>query len=209
MLGGALLDLLDGGDAAALVAEIPAALSLTPPRALERATALYVWKRTWESDHVASRHGGDRKSARYREQDQDEKISFCSMAARAINVGERSVQLDIALAEQLGAADIRRLWDSPIFDNAAALRTVAALDATARSSLFAIWREQPQAGFAAAMKLARLRQDEDSEEQAFARLLDGWTRASSKARRRFLAEIGCDDRAAEALVSSWRKRGAS
>jgi hypothetical protein len=207
MLGDTLLSLLDGGEASSLLPEIERALSLSPPKALERATALYVWKRAWESALPASRHGGDRKSDRWRTQDQGEKISFCSVASAAIGVGERAVQLDIALCEQLGHAAIKRLWQSPIADNAAALKAVAALDEGKREHLFAVWNTQPRLPFGQAMLAAQLRVAEDTDEAQFLRLLDGWQRAGSKTRRRFLMEIGLDDQPATAVVTRWRKRG--
>lgn len=209
MLGSALLDLLEGGDASALVEDIAAALSATAPKALERSAALLVWKGQWESDAAASRHGGDRRSATFRtSRDQGAKFSFCSMAAQAIGMSERAVQLDVALAEQLGPADIRRLWQSPIHDNAAALRTVAALGAEARASLFGVWTTRPGLAFGPAMRAARLRQEQDSDEASFARMIDAWTRAGSKARRRFLDEIGFGPAEAAAVIARWRKRGA-
>ena len=206
----ALLDVLAGTtEPSAMLDDIEGALTLSPPRAIERATALYVWKRAWESALPASRHGGDRKSARYREQDQNEKISFCSVAAGAIGVSERAVQLDIALCEALGPSDIKRLWTSPIADNAAALKTVAALEGAAREPLFAVWRDNPKLAFGAAMLAARLREAEDSDEAQFLRLLGDWQRAGSKARRRFLAEVGIEAEAAEAAIRAARKRGGS
>lgn len=207
MLGEALLAVLDGGDAGALIDEIEAALGTAPPKALERATALFVWKRAWEDGLLASRHGGDRKSAEWRQRDQSEKISFCSVAAASTGVGERSIQLDIALCEQLGSADIRRLWFSPIADNGAALKVVAALDRGGRDALFSIWTDNPTLGFGAAMTAARLRAAEDTEEAQFRALLGGWTRAGSKARRRFLDEIGLGKADTAVIVASWRKRG--
>lgn len=209
MLGSVLLDLLDGGDASALVDGIAAALSTTPPRALERAAALLIWKRQWEGDNTASRHGGDRRSPTFRtSKDQGAKFSFCSMAAQAIGISERAVQLDVALAEQLGPADIKRLWQSPIHDNAAALRTVAALGVEARESLFGVWTSTPGLAFGSAMRAAHLRQEEDTDEASFARMLDAWTRSGSKARRRFLDEIGLGPAEAAQVIARWRKRGA-
>lgn len=195
MLGDALLGRLDdiGDDATALVADIKAALQVEPPKALERAAALYVWKKAWERALPASRHGGDRRSAAYRGTDQNEKISFSSVAASVIGVSERAVQLDVQLAEQLGPQDIRALWQSPIADNAAALRTVAALDRSGRDVLFLTWRDNPRLGFAAAMVSARLRASEDSDQAKYLQLLATWDRASSRARRRFMAEIGLAD----------------
>ena len=207
MLRATLLNALDGGDASTLISDITAALGTAAPVALERATALYVWKGAWESALPASRHGGDRKSAAFREMDQSEKISFCSIASKATGLGERSIQLDIALAEDLGPASIKRLWDSPIKDNGAALKAVAKLDEVSRACLYTVWVDNPKLGFGAAMQAARLRAAEDTDEASFRALVAGWTRAGSKARRRFLDEIGVDKTEAAAVVASWRKRG--
>jgi hypothetical protein len=213
MLRDILPDLLDEGAAPQMPADdlldaIRTALSQVPPLAIERAAALYVWKRTWESLLPASRHGGDRRSARYTGQDQSEKIAFCSVAATAVGLSERAIQLDIALAEKLGAAAIRRLWTSPIADNGVALRAVSELAPLQRESLFSIWVDNPALGFAAAMQAAKLRARADADEGQFLSLVTGWQRAGSKARRRFLVHLGADEAAVESLIGSWQKRGA-
>jgi len=210
MLGDAILAALESGDATELVGEIQEALRTTvPPKALERAAGLYVWKKAWEIAVPASRHGGDRRSASYREKDQSEKLSFCSVAAAATGVTERLIQLDIQTAEQLGADGIKQLWSSPIADNGAALRAVAALDGIGRGALFAVWQDNPSLAFGAAMIAARLRAAEDTDEAIVRALVSAWARAGSKARRRFLDEIGLDKTSAAAVVADWRKRGAT
>ena len=207
MLDEALLSLLvGGGDASQWLGDIEAALSTVPPKALQRATALYVWKRQWESALPASRHGGDRKSAAWRDRDQNEKISFSSIAAAATGLGERAIQLDIALVEDLGAEDVRRLWSSPIADNAAALKTIAALEAPLRATLFDVWTATPALGFSQAMLQAKLRAPADSDETAFQKLLDAWARANSKGRRRFLTEIGLAPAAIDEALKHAQKR---
>lgn len=209
MLGPALLNLLDNGEADdALLAQIQQAFTLETPNALERATGLYVWRRTWETRFGASRRGGDRKSVSFREQDQSAKISFWSVAAKATALDERSIQLDVQLCETLGPAYIRRFWTSPINDNAAALRTVAKLDERGRDRLASIWQDNPKLTFSAAMVAAKLRATDDADETAFQRLLDAWSRGGAKARRRFLIEVGVEPAAAEAAVIASRKRGA-
>jgi hypothetical protein len=207
-LGDTLLSVLDSGAADDhLVGQITESLQLTPPKALERATALYVWKRQWEARLPDSRHGGDRRSAEYRGRDQNEKISFCKIAAEIIGVGERAIQLDIALCEDLGAEAIRRLWTTPIADNASSLKFVAALDAPSRVRLFDAWAADPKRTFVQAVYAAKLRAPADTDEDGFQKLLDGWQRASSKTRRRLLDEIGVPAEAAEAVIAKWRKRG--
>jgi hypothetical protein len=203
-----LLDFLDNGDASGLVDDITNVLIATPPIALERATALYIWKRAWESALPASRRGGDRKSQAWRELDQSEKISFSSVAAEKLGVSERAIQIDVQLVDQLGADTVRRLWSSPIADNAQALKTVAALDESRRRSLFTVWDSKPTLKFRAVLVEARLQAERDAEEAMFRSLVATWARAGSKARRRFLSEIGLDDTAADTLVRKAQKRGA-
>lgn len=209
MLGDQLLALLDDGDATALVATIASALkATTPPKALERAAALHIWKRTWEKELPASRRGGDRRSASYRELDQSAKIAFWSVAAQATGLAERSIQMDVALAEDLGPAYIRAFWTSPIADNALALRDVARREPQQRDLLIRTWSDNPKLSFAAALEAARLRERENTSEIAFQRLIDAWARAGSKERRRFLIEIGVEAKAAEAAITAARKGGA-
>lgn len=208
-LGEALLGALDGdGDGTPLLEQITAALSVSSSSALVRAAALYVWKRTWERALPASRHGGDRKSAGYRERDQAEKISFCSVAAGTLGIGERAIQLDVQLAERLGAAGIKTLWHSPIADNAAALKTVAAMDEVNRALLYQTWAAAPELSFRAVLVKAQLRAEDDADEALFLRIVEGFTRANSKVRRRFLAEIGLGEADTDRLLRRWQKRGA-
>jgi hypothetical protein len=196
---------LRAGDVGELLADIQGALKAGPV-ALERAAALYIWKKKWEAALPASRHGGDRRSATYRKRDQSEKISFCSVASSATGLEERTIQLDIQLAEQLGPRHIEVLWDSSIRNNGAALKAVAKLGEYEREQLFSIWRDNPNLGLGAALIAARLRPEDDSEEAQFRTLLRAWENAGIKAVRRFFKEIKADEAAAEVLIATHRNR---
>jgi len=173
-----------------LLPELQALLTVQEPTALARSTALWAWKRLWEAEHPAARNGGDRKSPAYKAKNQTEKISFCSAAAERLGLSERAVRLDVQLAEDLGAPDIRQLWTSPIADNAAALRAVARFSTAERGWLFSVWRTSPALPFRRALVEARLRAEADSDEAKFLNLIKAWERAGGKVRRRFLAAIG-------------------
>jgi hypothetical protein len=187
------------GDPDTLVEHIAARLAVAAPVALERAASLYAWKRIWQSRNGADR-GGDRKSTNFRARNQNEKISFCSAAATRLGLTERAIQLDVQLAEDLGIADIRRLWDAPIADNAAALRILAALAPDRRAVIYKIWDRDPHLSFNAALVAARLKAERDSEEDAFNRLHDAWSSANARVRRRFLAQIGADKRLIDSVI---------
>jgi hypothetical protein len=203
-----LLRVISGGqpvEAEALVREIESSLIIEPPTALARATSLWAWKLIWEQNHGNNR-GGDRKSRSYRAQNQNEKISFCSVAAERLNATERTIQLDVKLAEDLGPQDIKTLWPTQHADNAAALRVVAKLKPELRSRLIAVITEQPELPFARALVTARLRAAVDSEEQAFQRFAAMWAPASSKLKRRILDHVGVTEAGAAVIVERWRKQ---
>lgn len=182
-----LLRALDGDANGDDLASVVALLRIAAPIALERLAALAVWKRVYEAERPASRNGGDRKSAAYRKKNQNEKFSFCSVAAQQLGLTERSIQLDVQTAAKLGVRDIKRLWDGPIADNQAALRTVSELDEVHRDALFGVWTDNPKLSFDAALIAARIRAEKDSAESKFRKLLDAFTRCGRKERRRLVA----------------------
>lgn len=207
----AVLDLLDGavkGDAESLIETIATRLAIVAPIALERAASLYSWRRIWQAVHGADR-GGDRKSAAFRSKNQNEKISFCSEAAKRLGLTERAIQLDLQLADDLGPADIRRLWSSKIADNAASLRVIAALPAERRSSLYVIWTREPGLSFGDLLIKARLKAERDSEEEELRRLADAWSSASVRVRRKFLGQLGVHKKLIDAVLQPGKREGAA
>lgn len=188
---------------AARIAEIDNALLTRAPTALDGALLLVERKSAYEALHPDSTHGGDRKSPRFQEI-KTKTFSFCSDAAQRLGLSERAIQLKVNLGEAVVdyAGELR---NTPIVDNENALRQFVALDVPHRKTVLGLWRDNAKLSFGAALIAARLRAEADSDETSFQRLLDGWTRASSKARRRFLTEIGIDAKAAEAAVVRARK----
>jgi len=182
-----LLDALDGTPDDSLVRSIEAMLRIEQPTALARATGLMLWKRAWEAVHGKQR-GGDRKSPAYT--DKIKPKSFRFDAAERLGLSERAIELDVALAESLGAGDIRRLWNTKIADNAAALRTVATLPRDGRDALFKAMRANPDASWATYLEDAGLKAQRDSADDLFNRLYDLWSEANASVRRRFLKQIG-------------------
>jgi hypothetical protein len=153
--------------------------------------------------HPDGTHGGDRKSHRFQEI-KTKSISFCSDTASRLGLSERAIQLKVSIGEALVEfAD--ELRPTPIVDNEAALRQFAALEIPHRKTVLGMWRDNPKLSYSAALIAARLRHEADSEETAFQKLLDVWARSPSKARRRFLTEIGITPNAAEAAIVRARK----
>lgn len=188
------------------IAQIDAALLTRAPTALDEALLLVDRKAIYDALHPDAGPGGDRRSRTFQSETKTKTISFSSDAALKLGCTERLIQLKVAMGETLKPV-AEQIRQTPIVDNGAALRAFALLDEVGRAGLLAVWKDAPKTSFGNAMIAARLREKTSSDEAAFARLLDGWTRASSKARRRFLDEIGCPTDAAGALIASWRKRG--
>ncbi|MEX2126930.1 MAG: hypothetical protein WD871_01630 [Xanthobacteraceae bacterium] len=208
-----IIDMLDddwrpGGNAEALVDQIAVRLAVTAPVAVERAASLWAWKRVYESKHGKDR-GGDRKSAEFKAKDQNEKFSFCSVAAQRLGLTERAIQLDVQLAEDLGPADMRRLWDTCIADNGAALRTFAALASDVRAKVVARFKRQPHASWNDHLLYLDLKAERDSEEAAYRRLADLWASSSARVRRRFLLGIGVPDKSIAGVMQRLKSRAAA
>lgn len=203
--GFAILDEAPAASAEDRLAAIDAALLTRAPIALDGALLLVERKSVYENLYPEAGHGGDRRSPHYREI-KTKSISFCSDTAQRLGLSERAVQLAVAMGEAV-KPDAEALRASSIADNAAALRTFAALDVDNRKAVLGLWRDNPKLSFKQALIGARLRAEADSEEAAFRAMLGAWTRAGSKARRRFLDELGLDRVAAADLVADWRKRG--
>lgn len=195
-----------GSDLEQRLSEIDEMLLTKGPSALDEALLLVDRKAVYEALHPETTQGGDRKSADFRDTIKTKLISFCSDAAQKLNCTPRMVQMKVAMGQEL-APLAEHLRPLPVASNGAALRGFSQLDTSARTVVLGLWAEAPNLSWSKALIQARLRKEADSEETAFARLLDSWTRAGSKSRARFLAEIGCEAAAAKSLVADWRKRG--
>jgi ParB family transcriptional regulator, chromosome partitioning protein len=161
------------------------------PCALDFSLLLCERKSVYEALYPETRHGGDRRSQAFRDFKSNAR-SFCSDAAERLGVVERVVEKAVALGEAVRPfADTLRT--TPIADNAAALRTFAIiLTEDARAGLLGAWSDNPRLTFKAALIAARLRVEERAEDVQFTRLVDAWTRASARARKRFMAEAGLE-----------------
>ncbi len=186
------------------MAEIDAKLLTHGPVALDFAVLLAERKRIYESLHPETRHGGDRKSASRRAKIKTQTISFCSDAAHALNLSERAVQLAVALGEAFEPAEVEALRGSLIADNAAALRTVAALTGNDRA---AVIRElQARARFNETMVGLGLLLVGDPQERLFQSFVATWAAAAPRTRRRMLDHAGVDPTVARDTVASVSRR---
>lgn len=194
----------------AAIAEIDEQLLTRPPTALDGALLLVERKSAYEALHPETTHGGDRKSKRFQEI-KTKTFSFCSDTAERLGLQERVVQLKVKLGEDVLALDegVDALRVTPIVDNESALRQFAGLQRGQREAVYSLWRDNPRLTFTSALVAARLHAKADSDEMAFQSLLNGFSRASTATRRRFLMAISNDAKATEDVIKSWLKRGRS
>ena len=190
----------------ARIDEIDRAITTRPPSALDTALLLVERKSAYEVLYPAAGHGGDRKSKDFRDGIKPQAISFCSATAEKLGLSERSIQLMVQMGEAV-TPFATFLRATPIVDNSAALRSFVALDEAARSSVVGIWTGNPKLSFKNVLVAARLQAERDADEALFRSLVANWARAGSRARRRFLEEIGLEAKAADALVRKAQKRG--
>jgi len=221
MIGDALLDALhrlpatkdarlpDDGATDALVGEVKSVLTdLTrAPKALERATAVWLWEKAWKKP----RRGGDHRSEAFKAQpkkNQTHKFSgFDLEAAEQLGVSPSTIRNDRILAELLGRDSICDLWTSPINDHASALKSFAGLSSTHRSNVLALWRDNPKLAFGEACRTVGAKAPADSDKALLATLINTWGRAPTHIRRRFSEHAGYSVDEIERVVRAWMKRG--
>lgn len=187
------VEVRDLGDLEAKIVEIDENLMRRELSALDRAVFLSERKRLWEEAHPETGHGKAPKSLKAKADRKDDRmssfLSFADDVAERTGLSPRTIQRATALAADLGPELIARLRLSPIADNAAQLAALARLPENFKSAALA-----PLAGGAptlkAALKVAGMVPAQlPKDERDFRSLVAHWSRASSKARRRFLAHI--------------------
>lgn len=192
----------------ARIDEIDRAITTRAPTALDTALLLVERKSAYEMLYPDAGRGGDRKSKDFRDGIKAKSISFSFATAEKLGLSERSIQLLVQTGEAVSPfAEFLRT--TPIADNAAALRAFVALEDAARSLVLLAWRANPRLSYRSALVAAKLQADRDAEEASFRSLVVTWSRAGSKTRRRFLAEIGVEPKAVDAVLRKAQKRGAA
>lgn len=186
------------------MAEIETTLMTRAPVALDFAVLLAEGKPLYEALHPETKRGGDRKSRSYRGKIKRKEISFCSVWAEKLGLTERAVRLTVALGEAFDVGEVEALRGSLIADNAAALRTVAALTGNDRA---AVIRElQARARFNEAMVRLGLVFAVDPQERLFQSFVATWAAAAPRTRRRMLDHAGVDPTVARDTVASVSRR---
>lgn len=182
----------DCNDDQARLMEVDENLCVSDLSPLEMAKFMGERQRIWEMIYPEARHGGDRKSADYKEKNQTEIISVCSMVAQKRGMSERMVRNYARLARTINP-DAMKALESATKNRHLNYREI---DAVARLSQ----EEQPKVAKLLAefpgysVKHARMAaaghpepdRPEDDPNEVWRKLTPGFDRMPKAAKRRFL-----------------------
>lgn len=98
--------------------------------ALERCEALSELKRVYEDLHPSARRGGDRKSQRFKNKDENQMaiFAFCKNAAETTGLSERSIRFAVQVFDALSPTTRERLKGTQFAEVQADLRALGRLD---------------------------------------------------------------------------------
>ncbi|MBO6704858.1 MAG: ParB/RepB/Spo0J family partition protein [Roseitalea sp.] len=114
----------------AKVLEIDENLARHDLTVLDRAISLAERKKAYEKLHPQTKHGGDRKSAMYTDQDGKlDVLKFSEDAADKLGISERSVERAVMIADKLDKAARDALRGTPSANNQSHLLTLCKLPA--------------------------------------------------------------------------------
>lgn len=170
----------------ARLAEIDENLMRRELGALDRAIFLAERKRVWEAMYPQTAKGGDQKAKKQRRSDQNDILSFSSDVAEKTGLTRRTIQRSVALVSNLSPAVISRLRGTYLESHGADLEALAEMEAA--EQLAAV--ERISLGEVRRLGDLRPRDRLPADELQFKALRDAWSRASAKARRRFLKDAG-------------------
>ncbi len=175
------------GETEARLREIGENLHRAELSALDRALNLAELKRVREEQHPETKHGGKRRG---KVQVAESATRFSADAAARTGLSERSIQQAVALADALSPKAIELIRETYLTDHASDLQALSRLsDDEQVRAVRSIASGKAKTLKEAVPALGRGDSKADTDEAAFQKLIDGWSRANTKVRRRFLAAI--------------------
>ncbi len=178
------------GEAEARLREIGENLHRAELNALDRALNLAELKRVHERLHPRTKHGGDRKSRNAKDQVAESATRFSAEAAERTGLSERSIRQAVALADALSPTTIELVRETYLANHGSDLQALARLpkeeQVRAVSSIVSGKAKTLKDSLTA---LGRGPAPIDEQERLFQAVVDAWSRANAKTRKRVLAHI--------------------
>jgi ParB family chromosome partitioning protein len=158
---------------------------------LERAQFLAEMKRVYQALHPEAKHGGDRKGAEFKGENQDANLAswYRDVAIRG-DWAERTVMRAAQIGERIAPAAALLLRGTAIEDNQSELEALARVEPEAQPDVvrLVVRPENPLPTIRAAVAFTAGRTEQaDPEKKHLAALQDHWNRASARTRRQFIA----------------------
>lgn len=193
----------------ARLAEIDENLMRQELTALDRAVFLAERKSVYERVHPETKNGGDRRSAKHREETSSQTLRtdrFTSDVAEKCGLSERTIQAAISLANALSPEVRKALSGTDLARNAKQLKELANQPEEDRLKLVEIMKEKGKAKVLDAIRELRpdapdapVAERESPEAIWMRKMLALWATADARGwQDRFLASVGHSDKGASA-----------
>lgn len=168
-----------------------AGAELTP---LDTAVFLARRKRLYEQEFPATKKGGDRKSADFKEKNQSDIVSFCSATAEKFGLSKRHVERLVAVGEKLDddALILLRTAQRPV--RLADLQAIAKVpNAQTRRAAVERFAGGEAGSISDALKQLRpMAPDRSDSDRALDALITAWSKAPMRAKRGFVETVAKD-----------------
>lgn len=191
-------------DLQARLAEIDENLIRRELSPIDRAIFLSERKAVYEQLFPATAHGGDRKSAEIKGENQVANVAtrFSDDVADRIGISERTIWRAVALVHALGREALERLRGTPLASNQSELEKLAKLPEKRRGAVV----DAIAAGTAKSVREALAEPAPDRGDVIVQKLIDLWSRAGRDERKRFLTHVGIAPAEAKRVLDDWMRR---
>ena len=157
--------------------------------ALERCEALSELKRVYEVLHPKARRGGDRKSQRFKNKDENQMaiFAFCKNAAETTGLSDRSIRFAVQIFDNLAPATRERLKGTQFAQTQADISALGRLDPEMQGRVMdLVTGEEPEAAtIRDALALLEGRRPETETDRIFRRSLNSFSKLPKSSRRVF------------------------
>ncbi|MGG9999719.1 ParB/RepB/Spo0J family partition protein [Pseudovibrio ascidiaceicola] len=191
------VSLVEASDLEARLIEIDENLMRRELNPLDRAIFLNERKLVHEEMYPETKHGGDVKSAEFKEKNQMANLAtrFSKAAADRTGLSERSIRRAVSIISKLSPDVIELVRETGLAESGKELEALAKKEPAAQRAILSVIadgtaQKVSQAEVLLSMKSSMAPVSE--EEKAFRTLLASWNRLGRKRRRSFLDALGLE-----------------
>ncbi|KZL19054.1 ParB/RepB/Spo0J family partition protein [Pseudovibrio sp. Ad37] len=188
---------VEASDLEAKLIEIDENLMRRELSPLDRAVFLTARKEVHEELYPETQHGGDVKSADFKEKNQVAKLAtrFSKAAAEKTGLSERSIQRAVSIISRLPPDVIELVRQTDLAESGKELEALAKKEPAAQRAILNVIADGNATKVSQAEVLLSMKSSMapvSEEEKAFRTLLASWNRLGRKRRRSFLDALGLE-----------------